>query len=254
MNHILAVTRRELASYFLRPTAYFVLLGFQLIAALDFFQLVELLSDPRQAFSFSGRLDPMTSYIAANWLFWVALMVAIPALTMRLIAEERRSGTLEGLLTVPIAEHEIIVGKWLAGFVMYLAMLVPFAIYLPFLWRVGRYDLAPGPLISLGIGLASMGGMFVAVGVFFSALTRNQIEAAIGAFVVLLGLLLVPMLGEVVRASPEWAEATTFLSVYSQLNDFAAGRFDARVVAVHLSVTAFLLFLAVKVTEARRGL
>lgn len=254
MRHVPALARRELASYFLRPTAYFVLLGFQLIAALDFFQLIELLSDPRAALTFSGRLDPMASYVAANWLFWVALLMAVPALTMRLIAEERRTGTIEGLLTAPVSEWEIVVAKWLAGGVMYLALLIPFAIYLPFLVRAGGYPLEVGPLVSLLAGLASMGALLVAVGIFFSAITRNQVEAAIGTFVVLLGLLLVPMLGEAFRSIPGGAEAANALSIYYQLNDFAAGRLDLRVVALHLSAAAFLLFLATKVTQARRGL
>ncbi len=254
MRHVSALARRELASYFLRPTAYFVLLGFQLIAALDFFQLVELLSDPRQALSFSGRLDPMASYVASNWLFWVALLVAVPALTMRLIAEERRTGTIEGLLTAPVTEGEIVVAKWLAGTVMYLALLAPFALYLPFLVKAGGYSLEIGPLVSLFIGLASMGAMLVSVGLFFSAITRNQVEAAIGTFVALLALLLVPLLGEAFRRVPGWVEAANALSIYFQLNDFAAGRLDVRVVAMHLSVSAFLLFLSTKVTQARRGL
>lgn len=254
MRHVPALARRELASYFLRPTAYFVLLGFQLIAGLDFFQLVELLSDPRQAVSFSGRLDPMASYVAGNWLFWMALLVAVPALTMRMIAEERRTGTIEGLLTAPVAESEIVVGKWLAGLVMYLALLAPFALYLPFLVKAGGYPLEVGPLVSLLVGLTSLGALLVAVGLFFSAITRNQVEAAIGTFVTLLALLLVPLLQGVFGTAPGWSEGVAALSIYYQLNDFAVGRLDLRVVAMHLSAAAFLLFLATKVTDARRGL
>jgi ABC-2 type transport system permease protein len=253
MRHVPTLALRELASYFLRPMAYFVLLGFQVIALLDYFQLIEVLSDPRMAFSFSGRLDPMTGYIASSWMFWVALLVAIPALTMRLIAEEKRSGTIEGLLTVPVTETEVVVGKWIAGVVMYLALLAPFAVYLPFLWKVGGYDLQAGPLMALAGGLSSMGAMFVAIGVFFSATTRNQVEAAVGTFVALLLLLLITVVSTLVEPSAGWSETIGFLSVYMQLNDFAAGRLDLRVVALHLSVAALLLFLAAKVLEARRG-
>ena len=252
MRHVPAIVRRELSSYFLRPMAYFVLLGFQVIAMLDFFQLVELLSDPRQVMSFSGQANPMNFYIAGQWMFWVALLIAVPALTMRLIAEERRTGTIEGLMTVPVTETEVVLGKWIAGVLMYLALLVPFAIYLPFLWRVGEYRLDLGPLASLGIGLTTMGMMFVSIGVAFSAATRNQIEAAVGTFVVLLGFLMVTALNQLAGPAAEWTEAVTFLSVYVQLIDFASGRLDLRVVALHLSVSAFALFLAVKVMEARR--
>ncbi len=254
MRHVPTLLRRELAAYFLRPMAYFVLLGFQVIALLDFFQLVELLSDPRVVFSFSGALDPMTSYVASSWMFWIALLVAVPALTMRLIAEEKRSGTIEGLLTVPVTELEVVLSKWLAGLFMFLALLLPFALYLPFLWYFGEYRFDRGPLIGLGVGLASLGMVFVAIGVFFSAVTRNQIEAAVGTFVVILGLLLITILDEVVGQRAGWTEALSYLSVYVQLNDFAAGRLDPRILALHVSASAFVLFLAVKVVQARKGI
>jgi len=253
MSHVPTLVRRELAAYFLRPMAVFILLGFQIIAMLDFLQLVELLSDPRAVASFSGRLNPMTGYVAGSWMFWVALLIAVPALTMRLIAEERRLGTIEGLMTAPVTETEIVLAKWLAGVVMYLALLIPFALYLPFLWHFGEYPLELGPLTALGIGLTTMGMMFVAIGVFFSAVTRNQIEAAVGTFVVLLALLLITVLNQVAGPDAEWTDAILFLSVYQQLTEFASGRLDLRVLALHGSVTVFLLFMTVKGMEARRG-
>ena len=253
MRHVPALAGRELSAYFLRPMAYFILLGFLVIAMLDFFQLVELLSDPRSVLSYSGQLNPMNFYLAGSWLFWVAILIAVPALTMRLVAEERRTGTIEGLMTTPVTEFEVILGKWIAGVAMYLALLLPFAVYLPFLWQFGDYQLDPEPLISLAIGLTSMGMMFVAIGVAFSAATRNQVEAAVGTFVVLLSLLLITIVNQVVGAREGWAEVVGFLSVYVQLAEFASGRLDLRVVALHGSVTAFALFVAVKVLETRGG-
>src|SRR5215211_3886356 len=135
MRHVPTLLRRELTAYFLSPMAYFILLAFQVIAAINFYEMVELLSQPRQVFA--GLRDPMNSYIAASTPFWIALLIAVPALTMRLIAEERRSGTIEGLLTAPVTEAEVIVAKWSAGVAMYLALLVPFVLYLPFLRHFG---------------------------------------------------------------------------------------------------------------------
>ena len=252
MRHVPALVRRELSAYFLRPMAYFILLGFQLIAMIDFFELVTLLSDPRQMSSFSGLANPLNFYVAGQFLFWIALLIAVPALTMRLIAEERRNGTIEGLMTVPVTEAEIVLGKWIAGVLMYLALLLPFAIYLPFLRIFGDYRLDLGPLAALGIGLATMGMMFVAIGLAFSAATRNQIEAAVGTFVVLLGLLLMTAINQLATPGAEWTDAVLFLSPYMQLVQFGSGRLDLRVVALHLSVTAFALFVAIKVLEGRR--
>ena len=89
---------------------------------------------------FSSLSDPMTTYISGSPAFWIAVLVlAIPALTMRLLAEERRSGTIETLLTLPVTETQVVLAKWLAGVVMYLVLLVPFALYLPFLYYQARF-------------------------------------------------------------------------------------------------------------------
>ena len=130
----------------------------------------------------------MTTYISGSPAFWIAIMVAIPLLTMRLLAEERRSGTIETLLTVPVTETEVVVAKWLAGVIMYCVLLVPFLMYLPFLYYQAKFDFDLGPILALALGLTTMGMMFVAIGLFFSSMTRNQIIAAIWTFVVLLFL------------------------------------------------------------------
>src|SRR5437762_2581874 len=118
MRHVPTLLRRELAAYFLGPMAFLILLAFQLIACFNFWELVDSLSVPQQAYS--SLLDPLNNYISGSLPFWIALLVAVSALTMRLIAEERRTGTIETLLTVPVTETEVVVAKWLAGLVMYL--------------------------------------------------------------------------------------------------------------------------------------
>src|SRR4051812_35276632 len=162
MRHVPALVRRELAAYFLGPIAYLVLIGFQLVAAFNFYQLVTLLGQFRN--EYSGLRDPMNSYVAGSVPFWLAMLVAIPALTMRLLAEERRNGTIETLLTAPVTETEVVLSKWVAGVVMYLVLLVPFALYLPVLRQSGRYPFDLGPMLAMGIGLTTMGMMFVALG------------------------------------------------------------------------------------------
>ncbi|HEX8200799.1 MAG TPA: ABC transporter permease subunit [Isosphaeraceae bacterium] len=253
MRHVPTLLRRELTAYFLSPMAYFILLAFQVIAAINFHEMVELLSRPEVAIS--GLRDPLNSYISASTPFWIALLVAVPALTMRLIAEERRSGTIEVLLTAPVTEAEVVLAKWAAGLAMYLALLGPFALYLPFLRHYGAYPFDPGPLGSLGLGLTTLGMMFVAIGVFFSAATRNQVEAAVGTFVVLFVLLLMTLLAYTVAVErgAAWADAVRFSAVLYQVSEFGAGRLDLRFLAMHLSVAVFMLFAAVKVLEARRG-
>ncbi len=254
MRHVLTLMRRELAAYFLSPIAYLILLAFQLIAWINFYQLVEVLRQPQIAFS--GLHDPMNTYISQSSTFWIAMMVAIPALTMRLLSEERRSGTIETLLTVPVSEAEVVVGKWAAGVAMYLVLLLPFAVYLPILRHYGKFPFDTGPLISLGIGLTSAGMMFVAIGLFFSALTRNQVVAAVGTFVALFSLLIVTLLGyreAVTRQNLGLAATLQYISILPQVQEFGRGLLDLRYVTLHLSVTAFLLYLTTKVIQNRRG-
>ncbi len=100
MRHVFTLLGRELAAYFLGPMAYLVMLAFQLIAALNFWELVDILSTPQR--EVSSLRDPMSTYIPGSPAFWIAILVAIPMLTMRLFAEERRQGTIEALMTVPV--------------------------------------------------------------------------------------------------------------------------------------------------------
>jgi len=252
MRHVPTLLRRELGAYFLGPMAFLILLAFQFVAWLNFWELVDSLSRPQQ--SFSSLRDPLNNYISGSTPFWIALLVAVPALTMRLIAEERRSGTIETLLTVPVTETEVVVAKWLAGVLMYLVLLLPFAIYLPFLYYQAHFRFDPGPVAALGVGLTTMGMMFVAIGLFFSALTRNQIIAAIWTFVTLFLLVLLTLLGYTYALSSQapWADAVRFAAVLYQVQSFGTGQLDLRFIAMHLSVAAFMLYATVKVLESRR--
>ena len=252
MRHVPTLCRRELGAYFLSPIAFLILLAFQVIAWLNFWELVDGLSRPQQTLT-SAR-DPLNNYISGSTPFWIGLLVAIPALTMRLLAEERRSGTIETLLTVPVTEAEIVVSKWLAGVVMYLVLLLPFAIYLPFLYYQAKFHFDRGPLVALSIGLTSVGMMFVAIGLFFSSLTRNQIIAAIWTFAVLFTLVLMTLLVYVGAAQQQasWAEGVRFVAVLLQVQSFGLGKLDLRYLVLHLSVSAFMIFLTVKVLQSRR--
>ncbi|AMV38933.1 ABC transporter permease [Planctomyces sp. SH-PL62] len=254
MRHVPTLLARELGAYFLGPTAFLVLLGFQVVAFLNFWELVESLARPQ--IEFSSLRDPMSAYISGSTPFWFAILVAVPLLTMRLLAEENRSGTIETLVTLPITEGEIVVSKWLAGVVMYLVLLVPFALYLPFLYYQGKYEFDVGPLLSLGVGLTTMGMMFVAIGLLFSSLTRNQVVAAVWTFVtlfvlVVMTLLLVDFLSA--RRMSGWANAARHVAVLHQIHGFALGRFDVRTIALHLSACIFLLYATTMLLAARRG-
>ncbi|HZW30489.1 MAG TPA: ABC transporter permease subunit, partial [Isosphaeraceae bacterium] len=164
-----------------------------------------------------------------------------------------RSGTIETLLTLPVTEAEVVLAKWLAGVVMFWALLVPFALYLPFLYYQAKFYFDVGPVLALTVGLTTMGMMFMAIGLFFSSMTRNQIIAAVWTFVTLFFMIvmvpLVHLFGARQRAG--WAEGVRFSSVLYQIQSLGLGQFDLRFLALHLSVCVLVLTLTVKVLEAR---
>lgn len=253
MRHVPTLARRELAAYFLGPMASLILLAFLAIA---WFNMIDLLNDlARSPRAWSGAADPINRYLTRRPWLWIALLVALPALTMRLFAEEKRSGTIEGLLTLPVTEAEVVVAKWLAGLAMYVAILVPFAVYLPFLHQQGGYRFDLGPFASLAIGMTTLGMMFVAIGLFFSALTKNQVVAAIWTFLAMFLLLFLTAFAHTyaVTQGLTWAGPMLFVSVLNQVEAFGAGQLDLRVLALHLSVCAFMLFATVQIVRWRQG-
>jgi ABC-2 type transport system permease protein len=253
MRHVSTLVMRELGAFFLSPIAYLVLLAFQVIAFFNFWAMVDALSVRQR--ELSSLRDPMNFYIAWSPAFWGAIVVAVSVLTMRLIAEERRSGTIETLLTLPVTETEVVLAKWLAGIVMYCLLLVPFGLYLPFLYYQAKFEFDVAPVVGLLLGLVTMGMMFMAIGLFLSSLTRNQIIAAIWTFVVLFILVLMVPVAYLYAESQHaaWADGLRFVSVFYQLQTFGLGQVDFRFLLFHLSVCVFVLSLTVKVLEMRTG-
>jgi ABC-2 type transport system permease protein len=251
VRHVSTLLSRELAAYFLGPMAYLVLLAFQVIAFLNFWELVDLLSQRQQ--EFSSLRDPMSTYISGSPAFWIALLVAVPVLTMRLFSEERRSGTIETLLTLPVTEAEIVLAKWMAGVVMFCAAIVPFAIYLPFLYYQARYYFDVGPVLTLTFGLFTTGMMLVSIGLFFSSLTANQLVAAIWTFAVLFLLIAIAPLFYIwaARQHASWADGVRFTALLHQAQTFAAGQLDLRFLVLHLSVCIIMLYLTARVLHGR---
>ena len=183
------------------------------------------------------------------------ILVEVPGLTMRLMAEERRSGTLEVLLTAPVSEASIILSKFLATWLFFLITWVPSAMFLVALRVETGVPFDYRPLLSFYLALAAQGVGFLAIGLFFSTLTRNQIVAFVFTFVVMLGFLLCYMLRE--EASP--VGLIQFIQVFLGRLSFIhvwreslSGQLPVRDVLLWISVGVFFLFLSVKVLEIRK--
>ncbi|MDD3001488.1 MAG: ABC transporter permease [Candidatus Riflebacteria bacterium] len=232
---VLAIMKRELQSFFFSPIAYIVFAAFMTIVGYLFWIVL--------ATSKMATLEPML-YNAA-----FILLLASPVLTMRLISEEKKSRTIELLLTSPISPAEIILGKFLACFVLYCVLIALTLQYPLFMWHYAP-DLDWGPIISGYIGLLLLGAAFISVGVFASTLTENQIIAAMISFG---SLVLFWILGWAKHAFENaFGQMISNLSVFDRYAEFLRGILDSGNVVFFAVFTLTWLFLATRALESDR--
>jgi ABC-2 type transport system permease protein len=178
----------------------------------------------------------------------VLILFLLPMITMRTYSEEKRSGTIELLLTSPLKDMEIVFGKYLAAMGMYAGMLGVTIIYMSILFFAGNPALTP--LISGYLGLLLMGGSFIAIGLFISTLTNNQMVAGVASFVVFLLLWIISWAADSV--GPTAASILHYLSITEHFDDFGKGVIDTKHVIFYLSFIVFGLFLATKSVDSDR--
>src|SRR5262245_60562816 len=184
-------------------------------------------------------------------LYWIALALLATVLPMRLLAEERRSGTIEPLLTAPVAPIEVVLGKWLGASGFFAACWAPTLLYVVYLRAVGA-TLDPGPIAAGYLGTLLIGGAALAVGLLASSLTRNQLLAATLSFVAFFGTLLVGALEGQVR-SPALAAALHRASLFRMMEDFGHGIVDSRPVLQLVTVTVLALLVTTALLSRLRG-
>jgi ABC-2 type transport system permease protein len=235
--NMIAILRKEMRAYFVSPIAYVVIAAFLLMCGV-FFAILAL-AQP-------GSVDASMGIVFGNAT--VVLLIVAPALTMRLVAEEQKSGTIELLLTAPVRDWEVVIGKYLASLILFLIAIALTLFYPLVLKRYGTPD--TGPIIGGYIGLILFGAAFLSVGVLASALTQNQVISALVAVAILLGLWLIGAFAD--SARPPVSDVLNYLSIISHYNDFEQGLIDTKDIVYYLSVIAVALFLAVRTLETRR--
>ncbi len=245
MNGFLAVWRKELTGYFLSPAAYIVTIFFLIVMGAIFSLLVSVLAEGPAGVT-------VMNLLFGSPFFWMTMLALVPALTMRLFAEEKRSGTIETLMTAPVTDTAVVLAKFAGALSFYAFMWTPTLIYL-FILRYFSADMAPpdpGPLAGGYLGALLIGMFYLSIGLFCSALTSNQIVAAITTFAAMLLLFLAGLLDYVARGDLVQA-VSAHLSSYSHMLEFSRGAIDSRPVVYYLSGTALMLFATVKIVEAR---
>ena len=244
MRKSLALVRRELMAYFSSPLAYVVLTAFLFFNGYVFWLIIAFLNDPR-----TQAMAPLRLMFGGTLFFWLLLLFVVPVITMRLLAEERRTGTLEVLLTSPVSEGQVVIAKFVAALIFYLFLWLPTVVYVLILGSYSSID--PGPVGAGYLGLALLGVLFAAIGLLTSALTRNQIVAAIFAVALLMVLFSTGLL-EQLATSPSLKSALSYMNLWDHMDDFARGLVDTRHVVYDLSLAGLFLFLATKALEAKK--
>lgn len=246
MSPFFHLWRREMGSYFRTSIAYVVGVFFLLITGFSFWMLASRLAR-------GATEGDLTSTLFGSSWFWLGMLIVSPLLTMRLFAEERRMGTLETLMTAPVTETEVVLAKFAGAYSTFLLLWLPTLAYGAILKACGAQwpPLDWGPVATGYLGTALVGAFFLAVGLLCSLMTRHQVVAAMACLAVL-GLLLSGGL----LASPFHVEriqqVAQFFSAPLHMMDFAAGTIDTRAVVWYLSATVLLLFISIRILEARR--
>jgi ABC-2 type transport system permease protein len=251
VRNILAIAQRELNAYFSSPIGY-VLVGFFALL-FGYFFYVPLAMFEQQ--SMQMGMNPSQPMNINQMLVGPALMnttvimlLVFPLITMRTYSEEKRSGTIELLLTSPLTDLEIIIGKFLGAMLLYASMLAITLIHMGILFIYGNPEWKP---IATGyLGLLLMGGCFLSLGLFISSLTKNQIVAAMATFAVFLMLWIINWMSTFV--GPTTQAVLAHLSITEHFDDFARGIIDTKHVIYYLSFMAFGLFLTMKSVDSER--
>jgi len=236
MTHAIVIARRELGSYFFSPIAYVAMFLFLLVAGFLFRADFE----PGQ---------PVAMRLIFEWMVWL-MVFTIPVLCMGLIAQELAAGTIETLMTAPVSETSVVVGKFLGSVLFLGVILSPTLLYVALLRLYGRPDY--GPILSGYLGVVLVGALFSAIGLFCSALTRSQVVAAVACAAILFGVTIVPWYATSQATLIGFWRTAAEQGVFNRYLDFSKGVIDTGNVAFFVLTTAAFLFVTVKVLESRR--
>jgi ABC-2 type transport system permease protein len=252
MSNVLAIAQKEIRSYFASPIAYIVigiwavLYGFFYASLLAYF-----VRQSMQMSQFGGQQPVNINEQMIRLLFQnvtILILFLLPAITMRAYSEEKRSGTIELLLTSPLTDWQIILGKFFGAMTLYAAMLGVTLIHIAILFRFGSPEWKP--IATTYLGLLLFGGCFISVGLLISSLTKNQIIAFVASLGVFLLLWIIDWMATF--SGPTMSAILTYLSIIGHLEDFTKGVLDTTHLIYYFSFMTFGLFLTAKSVDTER--
>jgi ABC-2 type transport system permease protein len=252
MSNVLAIAQKELKAYFASPIAYVIIGLFALVFGFFFYiGVAYFVQQSMQMMGMQGGPTQNVNEAVIRGLFLnasVILLFVLPMITMRTYSEEKRSGTIELLLTSPLTDWQIILGKFLGAMGLYATMLAVTFIHMGVLFALGNPEWKP--VATSYLGLLLMGGTFIAIGLLISSFTKNQIIAVMGTFAVVL-------LGWIINwastlAGPTGREVLDYLGITNHLEDFTRGIIDTKHVVYYVSLITFSLFLTARSVDSER--
>jgi ABC-2 type transport system permease protein len=252
MSNFWPIFKRELKVYFTSPIAYAMLFIFLVITGYFFYSnvayyaLVAMQAARNPYTEGVNIIDMVLSPLFGN--ISVVMLLMLPVLTMRLFSEEKKSGTYELLFSYPLRDTEVLLGKYLAALTVFTLMIGLTGLYQLLLWNLGVAE--PGVVLAGYLGLFMAGAAFIALGIFISSLTENQIVAAVISFGLLLLFWVVGWSSSVV--GPPFASVFEYISLVTHLMNFAKGLIDTADLAYYLCFIFFFLFLTLRSLESKR--
>jgi ABC-2 type transport system permease protein len=241
------IYKRELFAFFVTPLAWVLIVVFLLVQGMHFFLLVDHFA---LELDVSSDETPLSAFFGNTVLFYVVLFVLVPPMTMRLFAEERRSGTIESLMTAPVSSAAVVLAKYAAVLTTYVAMWLPTVLYLVILGRTGALDRHQAASAYLGVLLVGAG--YLSLGLCASALTRSQFLAMIWTALVLLILFTLGVGEFVTREGTLMHDVCAHVSVWGHMNDFASGIVDSRWLVFYGTMVLLPLYVATRAVDAWR--
>ncbi len=246
MTGFVAVFRREMLSLWVTPLAWVLLFIFLLLQGASFYQILLHFASFSNVSIDSG---PVQAYFGQSLFLVLSLLLVCPALTMRLFAEERRSGTIEGLLTAPVSAAAVVLGKYAATLTTFGLMWLPTVLYIVILRTTGDVDWHV--VASSYVGVMGVGAGYLAVGTLMSTMTRSQLVAMMLTALVIFGLLIFGI-GERIFEPGPIRDACAHVSVLSQVDELSKGIVDLRRLVFDASLVALPLFVSVRVVDSWR--
>ena len=245
MSKVCTLWRREIAAYFLSPIAYLVMVSFLLLTGVGFWML---------AMAFDGHTNDVSvmQIFFGSFFYWIGMLMAVPVITMRLFAEEKRQGTIETLMTAPVSDAAVVWAKFLGALTFFALLWLPTVGYS---WILNQFAAAPtpidwGPVVLAYVGTMLVGMFYISLGLLASSLTQNQIIAAIVGFVL---VAIMFFLGFMMNIGPAWLQSFFgYIGSIDHIRDLSRGQLDLRRIILYISATVFILFCTQKIVESRK--